>query len=383
MTEVAPPCPAALKTYSVLVVDPEASARTALATAIGAAPGLELAGEAANGEETVARAVETGPDVVLMGTGVSGMNIMIVTRRLMDATDRPPKVVILTAPDQRERYRDALQAGATGLLLRDAPHEQLLGAIAAVAAGYTVMAPAFVAELTERDRRGNPPPAFDVSPVAPRTPPPGPRRDWWGKTAIKVVLAKEEALTREALTGLLQLTGDIEVVAGTGRGGGVPALIDEHRAGLAVLDVHLPGMNGIEVAEQLHRERPGFPVVLLTCGARPGHLHRAFKAGVRGILTSETSVNELSRVIREVHAGGRHCPPELVTEVLAVGENPLTAREAEILKAAEDGRPLTVIASQLHLSPGTVRNHIHSAIHKLKAGNRISAVHAASRAGWI
>ncbi|RFS84199.1 DNA-binding response regulator [Actinomadura spongiicola] len=201
--------------------------------------------------------------------------------------------------------------------------------------------------------------------------------------AIKVVLAEDEALTREALTELLQLSDGIEVVAHTGRGDRVLDLVNEHRAGLAVLDVHMPGMNGIEVAEQLNRERSGFPVVILTCDARPGHLQRALKAGVRGILTKETSIGELVRVIREVYAGGRHFAPDLVAEMLAVGENPLTAREVEILKAAEDGRPLSVIASQLHLSPGTVRNHIHSAINKLEAGNRIGAVQAASRAGWL
>lgn len=202
--------------------------------------------------------------------------------------------------------------------------------------------------------------------------------------SIKVVPAEDEALTREALTELLQQSEDIEVVAHTGWGDRVLELVDDHQAELAVLVMHgRPGMNVIEVAEQLIREHSGFPVVILTCDARPGHLQRALKSGVRGILTKETSIRELSRVIREVHAGGWHFPPDLVAEMLAVGDNPLTAREAEILKAAEDGRPLSAIASQLHLSPGTVRNHIHSAIRKLKAGNRISAVHAASRAGWI
>ena len=201
--------------------------------------------------------------------------------------------------------------------------------------------------------------------------------------AIKLVLAEDEALTREALTELLRLSGDIDVIAHTGRGDRVAGLVKEHEAGIALVDVHMPGMNGIEVAEQLHRERPGFPLVILTCEVRPGHLQRALKAGVRGILTKETSICELRRVIREVHAGGHHLPPELIAEMVAAGENPLTVREAEILKVAEDGRPLSAIASQLHLSPGTVRNHIHSAIHKLKATNRVGAVLAASRAGWI
>ncbi|MFD5452701.1 response regulator [Streptomyces sp. NPDC127100] len=201
--------------------------------------------------------------------------------------------------------------------------------------------------------------------------------------AIKLVLAEDEALTREALTELLRLSGDIDVVAHTGRGDGVVGLVKEHGADIAVIDVRMPGMSGIEVAEQLHRERPGFPLVILTCDVRPGHVQRALKAGVRGILTKETSIGELRRVIREVHAGGRHVPPDLIAEMVAAGDNPLTVREAEILKVAEDGRPLSAIASQLHLSPGTVRNHIHSAIHKLKATNRVGAVLAASRAGWI
>ncbi|MFD8204728.1 response regulator [Streptomyces sp. NPDC003470] len=201
--------------------------------------------------------------------------------------------------------------------------------------------------------------------------------------AIKLVLAEDEALTREALTELLRLSGDIDVVAHTGRGDRVVGLVKEHGADIAVIDVRMPGMSGIEVAEQLHRERPGFPLVILTCDVRPGHVQRALKAGVRGILTKETSIGELRRVIREVHAGGRHVPPDLIAEMVAAGDNPLTVREAEILKVAEDGRPLSAIASQLHLSPGTVRNHIHSAIHKLKATNRVGAVLAASRAGWI
>lgn len=198
--------------------------------------------------------------------------------------------------------------------------------------------------------------------------------------AIRVVLVEEKALAREAVAELLRRSGDIEVVAHTGSDDGVAELVTGHQADLAVLDMHL---NGLEAAEQLNRERPGFPVVILNCDARPGHLQRALKAGVRAVLTKETSIRELSRVIREVHAGGWHFPTELVVEMLAVGDNPLTAREAEILKAAEDGRPLSVIASQLHLSPGTVRNHVHSAMRKLKAANRISAAQAASRAGWI
>ncbi|MGW1279609.1 response regulator transcription factor [Streptomyces tsukubensis] len=201
--------------------------------------------------------------------------------------------------------------------------------------------------------------------------------------AIKVVLGEEEALTREALAELLQLSGDVRVVAHTDRGDQVPGLVAEHQAELVVVDVRMLGMSGLDVAEQLSRERPGFPVVILSGALRPGYLQRALKSGVRGVLTKDTSIRELRHVIGDVHSGGSHFPPHLVAEMLAAGENPLTAREAQVLKAAEDGRPLNAIASQMHLSPGTVRNHIHSAIHKLKAENRIAAVHAATRAGWI
>ncbi|MCD0448664.1 response regulator transcription factor [Actinocorallia sp. API 0066] len=200
---------------------------------------------------------------------------------------------------------------------------------------------------------------------------------------IKIVVADDEAILRETLARLFELRGDIEVVAETGRGEDVLALVEDHQADLAVLDVHMPGMSGIEAAEELSRERPGFPIVILTCDARPGDVRRAIKAGVRGLLTKETSIAELALVIGKVHAGDRHFTPELIAEMLISGDNPLTARETQILKAARDGRSAKVIASQLRVSPGTVRNHIHSAITKLEAENRIGAVQAAARAGWI
>lgn len=163
MTDVLPSHLAAANACSVLIADHEMSVRAVLAAVIGAAPGLKLVGEAADGEEAVARAAETHPDVVVMGTRMPGMNGLTAIERLRAVAD-PPKVIIQTAPDQHERFRDTLRAGASGLLLRDAPPELLLAAIPAVAAGYVLLAP----ELADRaiDARAtsdpDPSPALDV-----------------------------------------------------------------------------------------------------------------------------------------------------------------------------------------------------------------------------
>lgn len=200
---------------------------------------------------------------------------------------------------------------------------------------------------------------------------------------IRVVIAEDEVLTREAFAKLLGLEDDIEVVAHTGRGDEVTGLIEEHRAGLALLDIRMPGADGVEVAERLHRERPGFPVVLMTSHGRPGQLPRTLRAGVRGFLTKETTADTLLTVIRTVWRGGRYIDPELAAEAVAVGANPLTAREIQVLRCSEDGRPLSGVAAELHMSAGTVRNHMSSAIRKLGTRNRATALHRAQDAGWL
>ncbi|MGW6026177.1 histidine kinase [Streptomyces sp. NPDC055099] len=141
MADALPPCGTAAKTYAVLVAEPEAPVRALLASAIGATPGLRMVGEAATGEDAVARAAETRPDVVVLGAGAPGMNLATTTRQLMESGDAP-KVVLLADPDQQEWCRGALRAGASGLFSRGGPPEQLLGAIPAIVAGYVLMAPA-------------------------------------------------------------------------------------------------------------------------------------------------------------------------------------------------------------------------------------------------
>ncbi|MCT2593268.1 response regulator transcription factor [Streptomyces sp. N2-109] len=202
-------------------------------------------------------------------------------------------------------------------------------------------------------------------------------------SVIRVVIAEDEAITREALTALLGLEAAIDVVASTGRGDRVRELIESHRADLVVLDLTMPGMTGLEVAEELHRERTGFPVVVLTSHGRPGEVQRALGSGVRGFLTKETSADKLVRVIREVHGGGRYIDQELATDALSAGHNPLTPREVQILRCLEDGRPVRDVADEVNVSEGTVRNHISSAIRKLGVSNRATACRQAAQAGWI
>lgn len=200
---------------------------------------------------------------------------------------------------------------------------------------------------------------------------------------IRVVIAEDEVLTREAFAMLLGLEDDIEVVAQTGRGDEVFGLIDEHRAELALLDIRMPGADGLEVAERLHRERPGFAVVLMTSQGRPGQVQRALRAGARGLITKEVSAGTLLAVIRTVWSGGRYIDPELAAEAIAVGASPLTARETDVLRCSADGRPLSGVAAELKMSEGTVRNHMSSAIRKLGTRNRATALRRAQDAGWL
>ncbi|MFG3254458.1 response regulator [Streptomyces sp. NPDC048172] len=200
---------------------------------------------------------------------------------------------------------------------------------------------------------------------------------------IKLVIAEDEAITREAFMTLLNLEDGLEVVAGTGRGDQAVELIGRHDASLAILDVDMPVMGGIEAAERIQAERSGFPVIILTSYGRPGQVQRALRAGVRGFLSKDISADRLLSVIRDVHDGGRYIDPELAADALTAGQNPLTVRETEILRCAEDGRTLSAVARQLGLSEGTVRNHMSSAIRKLVASNRTTALRRAREAGWI
>ncbi|GAA4193860.1 response regulator transcription factor [Streptosporangium oxazolinicum] len=196
---------------------------------------------------------------------------------------------------------------------------------------------------------------------------------------IRVLLADDEHLVRKAIATLLGLEADIEVVAEVARGDLVTAAVLEHRPDVVVLDIEMPGMDGLSVAETL----PGHAVLMLTSFGRPGYLRRALAAGVRGFVPKDASADELATAIRKVHAGGRYLDPEMAASAMMAGESPLTERERDSLELAARGASVAEIAAALHLTQGTVRNYLSSAIAKLGATNRITAIRSAQQKGWL
>ncbi|MEV7806385.1 response regulator transcription factor [Microbispora sp. NPDC088329] len=196
---------------------------------------------------------------------------------------------------------------------------------------------------------------------------------------IRVLLADDERLIRVAIATLLGLEPDIEVVAQVGRGDEVAEAVREHDPDVIVLDVEMPGMDGLSVAESL----PGRAMLILTSFARPGYLRRALAAGVRGFIPKDAPAEELAAAIRKVHAGSRYLDPELAGAAMTAGECPLTQRERDALALAAEGASIARIAAALHLTEGTVRNYLSNAITKLGAGNRITAIRTAREMGWI
>ncbi|TQF73488.1 response regulator transcription factor [Rhodococcus spelaei] len=200
---------------------------------------------------------------------------------------------------------------------------------------------------------------------------------------ITLLIADDQALVRGALAALLDLESDLSVVAEVGRGDEVLAAVRTHRPQVALLDVEMPGMDGIAVAEQLRRECPDVRILMVTTFGRPGYLRRAIDAGASGFVVKDTPARELADAVRRVHLGLRVVDPTLATETLATGSSPLTARERDVLRAASGGASTGVIAKTLHLSEGTVRNHLSSAIGKTGTSTRGEAVRAAERLGWL
>jgi two-component system response regulator DesR len=195
---------------------------------------------------------------------------------------------------------------------------------------------------------------------------------------IRVLLADDENLIRVALAQLLDLEEDLTVVAQAASGEEAVAAARRTEVDVAVLDLQMPGMDGIAAAEQLT-----CPAVIVTSHGRPGHLKRALSAGVRGFLPKTTSATTLAEVVRSVHRGGRYVDPELAAEAIAAGDSPLTPREADVLELVADGAPVDEIAARASLSPGTVRNYLSNAVTKLGAANRHDACAIARRMGWI
>ena len=201
--------------------------------------------------------------------------------------------------------------------------------------------------------------------------------------AIRIVVADDETLLRDALEAILSLQADIDVVAVAASGTEAIARIERHRPDVAVLDLLMPGADGIEVAEAVAGLSPGTRCLILTSYARPGYLKRALAAGVRGFVPKTTPAATLTEVIRRLHAGQRYVDPELSAETIAAGDSPLTPREADVLELSAGGAPVEEIARRAALSPGTVRNYLSAASLKLGAPNRHAAAEIARSKGWI
>lgn len=204
---------------------------------------------------------------------------------------------------------------------------------------------------------------------------------------IPVFLADDETLIRAALATMLDLEADLEVVDHVGSGEELLAVWRRRAAGapdaVAVIDLQMPGIDGIETATQLLRLTPGAATLIVTSHGRPGYLKRALAAGVRGFLPKTTSAATLAEVIRTVHGGGRYVDPELAAEAISAGDTVLTAREADVLEYALDGSSVEDIARRAHLSPGTTRNYLSAAMAKLGVANRYEAALRAREKGWI
>ncbi|MCX5612404.1 response regulator transcription factor [Streptomyces sp. NBC_00047] len=200
---------------------------------------------------------------------------------------------------------------------------------------------------------------------------------------IRILLAEDQSMVREALAALLGLEPDIEVLGQVARGDEVVAAARAHDVNVALLDIEMPGMTGIEAAAALRDALPGIRIVILTTFGRPGYLRGAMEAGASAFLVKDAPAAQLADAVRRVLAGERVIDPTLAAAALAEGANPLTEREREVLREAESGATNAELAARLHLSPGTVRNYLSTAIQKLAARNRAEAVRTAREKGWL
>ncbi|GAB3447295.1 response regulator transcription factor [Phycicoccus ginsengisoli] len=200
---------------------------------------------------------------------------------------------------------------------------------------------------------------------------------------IRLLLADDQALVRGALASLLGLEPDMEVVAEVGTGDEVVPAAVASSPDVALIDVEMPGLDGIAATAALHDALPAVRVLIVTTFGRPGFLRRALQAGASGFVVKDTPARQLAEAVRRVHSGLRVVDPSLAADSLAGGESPLTARETEVLVAARGGGSVADIARQVMLSEGTVRNHLSSAIGKTMARNRADAVRIADEYGWL
>ncbi len=200
---------------------------------------------------------------------------------------------------------------------------------------------------------------------------------------IRVLLAEDQAMVRGALAAMLGLEGDIEIVASVGRGDEIVPAALEARPDIALVDIDLPGIDGLQAAALLRQRLPSCRALMLTTFGRSGYLRRAMESGAAGYLLKDAPAASLVTAIRRVMAGEMAIDPDLALAALSDGDNPLTNREIEVLDASIDGAGVAEIAERLCLSEGTVRNHLSVAIQKMGARNRIEAARLAQDRGWL
>lgn len=199
---------------------------------------------------------------------------------------------------------------------------------------------------------------------------------------IRVVLADDETLLRSAITALISFEPDIEVVGQAADGAEAIRVVRQTGPDVVILDLEMPGIDGLAAAVELREQNPGLPVVLLTRHARPGVLRAALAAGVRGFASKSVEPEELARIIRTVHDGRRHIDTDIATAAM-LDDCPLTDRELDVLRAASDGTSIRAIATRLFLAPGTVRNYLSQAMAKTGGDTRHAAARIARERGWL
>lgn len=201
--------------------------------------------------------------------------------------------------------------------------------------------------------------------------------------SIRILLADDQALIRSALAALLELNDGFEVVALVGRGDEVVAAAQRVQPDVALLDIEMPGLDGLAAASALAAKVPTCRVAILTTFGRPGYLRRAMESGALGFVVKDAPAEQLADAVRRVARGERVVDPELAAATLAGGVSPLTGRERDALVAARDGATVADVAGRLFLTEGTVRNYLSSAISKTGVRNRVEAIKVAEERGWL
>lgn len=201
--------------------------------------------------------------------------------------------------------------------------------------------------------------------------------------SIRLVIADDQALVRGALAALLDLEADLTVSGMASDGAEAVRLAAEVHPDVCLMDIQMPGVDGVEATRRIREVSPGTRVLVVTTFARPGYLRSALDAGASGFIVKDTPAEDLAEAVRRVHSGLRVLDPALAEESLFDGANPLSDRERQVLRLAADGRSAAAIAAEVFLSAGTVRNHLSAAIGKTGAVNRAQAVRIASDKGWI